>query len=1076
MKLNFRLPICWLFFLTFVVESRAETWTLLTPVGGPPPSRAYALSAYNPLHNRMVVFGGGLNYQIPVPSLANDVWVLTNADTTTGTPGWQQLSPVGSIPAARAYASAVYDTNNNRMIIFGGNPSVGNCYVDMNDVWVLTNADGFSGTSGWVQLSPVGTAPSGRAHNTMVYDQSNNRVIIYGGNQECSSSVGDTFVLTNANGLGGTPGWTQLSPTNTAPLAHSSGVAGYDSANNLMMMFGGTSASATNDVWLLSHPNGLGGTPSWTQAAPTGNTPPRSGEVSAYDAGRNLLIVFGGSTYSETNDVWQLSRANNLGGTPAWSLITPTGTPPSPREGSSGCYNASTRQMVIFGGLTGSVTKNDLWLLNLNPSPTIFSFSPTNGIGGTSVVISGTNFTGATAVYFNGTSASFTVNSSNQITATFPNNTATGPITIVTPNGTGVSTNNFYNINQPVVTGFSPSTGIYNSTVTLTGSNFLATTAVSFNGVSAAFTVNSSTQITVTVPMCAGTGPISVIAPMGTGLSSGVFTFQTRAATSATVSSPVESVFDAALCSSSNVLFGFDGTLVVTGTKTITADTVIDGTGHNVVISGGNSVGIFSISSGRLTLKNLTIANGYATPAGGGVLNNGGNLTVINCTFTNNTAFGSSGNVGTGGAICNRSFLGGATVIGCTFVNNSAIGSTGTNGTQGVGQYGAGGTGGVGGNSFGGAIYNDNSSFAVVTNSTFFNNKVVGGTGGTGGRGYDGYMAYYYGYYYVYGGPGGLGGAGGYGFGGSIYNYNGSVLLVNATVAGGKAIAGSGGAGGYPGNIGSGSYGPGPSGGYAGGNLGFGTGQLVLKNTIVANAIASGNYTGGAISDAGNNLSSDATLILTNSTSFTNVNPLLGPLTTNGGSTMTMALLPGSPAINTGDNSAAPAADQRGLLRTACGVTDIGAFEIQSGWQIVLTGASPFTTGAYTSFTDPGAIAFNPCIGSTNLTASGTVNANSPGTYNLTYTFTDGLGNTNIATRTVLVGITNSIVYVNKSYNGGSSDGSLSKPYTNVATGYQAAQTNNAIMIFAGNYNETNLMNKPLLILATNGTVNIGKP
>ncbi|GDY09186.1 hypothetical protein LBMAG52_26720 [Planctomycetia bacterium] len=60
------------------------------------------------------------------------------------------------------------------------------------------------------------------------------------------------------------------------------------------------------------------------------------------------------------------------------------------------------------------------------------------------------------------------------------------------------------------------------------------------------------------------------------------------------------------------------------------------------------------------------------------------------------------------------------------------------------------------------------------------------------------------------------------------------------------------------------------------------------------------------------------------------VDPLLGPLTDNGGPTETHALLPGSPAINRGFNGTPQSFDQRGLgFVRAVERTDIGAFEYQ---------------------------------------------------------------------------------------------------------------------------------------------------
>ncbi len=53
--------------------------------------------------------------------------------------------------------------------------------------------------------------------------------------------------------------------------------------------------------------------------------------------------------------------------------------------------------------------------------------------------------------------------------------------------------------------------------VTISGSGFGGATGVAFNGISAAFAVNSASQITATVPSGAGSGAISVTTPNGSG-------------------------------------------------------------------------------------------------------------------------------------------------------------------------------------------------------------------------------------------------------------------------------------------------------------------------------------------------------------------------------------------------------------------------------------------------------------------------------------------------------------------------------------------------------------------------------
>ena len=76
----------------------------------------------------------------------------------------------------------------------------------------------------------------------------------------------------------------------------------------------------------------------------------------------------------------------------------------------------------------------------------------------------------------------------------------------------------------PVITGFSPASGAVNDSIVITGTNFTSASAVTFNGVSAPFAVNSATQITATVPTNSTSGKISVTVPTGTALSTNSFT------------------------------------------------------------------------------------------------------------------------------------------------------------------------------------------------------------------------------------------------------------------------------------------------------------------------------------------------------------------------------------------------------------------------------------------------------------------------------------------------------------------------------------------------------------------------
>ncbi|WP_460504359.1 IPT/TIG domain-containing protein, partial [Hymenobacter agri] len=127
-----------------------------------------------------------------------------------------------------------------------------------------------------------------------------------------------------------------------------------------------------------------------------------------------------------------------------------------------------------------------------------------------------TGFTGATAVTFNGTVATFAVNSATQITATVPTGATTGPVTVTTAGGTSNGLSFTVLPPAPTLTNLSSSSGPTGTSVTITGTNLTGATAVSFNGTSASFVVNSATQITATVPAGATTGLVTVTTPGGT--------------------------------------------------------------------------------------------------------------------------------------------------------------------------------------------------------------------------------------------------------------------------------------------------------------------------------------------------------------------------------------------------------------------------------------------------------------------------------------------------------------------------------------------------------------------------------
>jgi uncharacterized repeat protein (TIGR03803 family) len=162
----------------------------------------------------------------------------------------------------------------------------------------------------------------------------------------------------------------------------------------------------------------------------------------------------------------------------------------------------------------------------------IYSFSdglprlviPVNHAGavGATVNVLGTGFAAATGVKIGGTSASFHVVSDSFLTAKVPAGT-TGPVTVTTSTATLQSTSIF--LVRPHITQISPVSGKVNDSVVITGTGLIQASAITVGkGKVTSFTVNSDTQVTITVPATATTGKITVTTPGGKATSTAVFT------------------------------------------------------------------------------------------------------------------------------------------------------------------------------------------------------------------------------------------------------------------------------------------------------------------------------------------------------------------------------------------------------------------------------------------------------------------------------------------------------------------------------------------------------------------------
>ncbi|GLY26996.1 IPT/TIG domain-containing protein [Kineosporia sp. NBRC 101731] len=224
--------------------------------------------------------------------------------------------------------------------------------------------------------------------------------------------------------------------------------------------------------------------------------------------------------------------------------------------------------------------------------PTVSGLAPATGptTGGTSVVITGSNFRGASKVEFDGISASYSIDSTTQITATAPAHAAGAAnvvVTTPTPGGASTGTNTFAYVGAPTVTNVAPSGGSPGggTSVTITGTGFsgagVGTPTVKFGAANATnVTVNSPTSITATAP--AGTGTVFV-------------TVANNGGTSAASAATAYTYQDALGLSSISPTTG-----PITGGTTITATGTGFTTDSQITVD-GNAVATTYVSATKLT-------------------------------------------------------------------------------------------------------------------------------------------------------------------------------------------------------------------------------------------------------------------------------------------------------------------------------------------------------------------------------------------------------------------------------------------------------------------------------------------
>jgi hypothetical protein len=191
---------------------------------------------------------------------------------------------------------------------------------------------------------------------------------------------------------------------------------------------------------------------------------------------------------------------------------------------SASSSSAYSGELDIEGTANGNFDSHITVTLPIGP-PTISNITPSGAAIGTAVVITGTSFgsaQGSSTVAFNGIASTPSAWSPTSITTQVPIGATSGPV-VVTVNGQSSVGTTFTVL--PGIAGLSPNSGVSDSSITITGTNFgAAQGGVTFNGTTGAITSWSDKAIVVKVPVGATTGNVTVTTAAGAQSAGASFT------------------------------------------------------------------------------------------------------------------------------------------------------------------------------------------------------------------------------------------------------------------------------------------------------------------------------------------------------------------------------------------------------------------------------------------------------------------------------------------------------------------------------------------------------------------------
>ncbi|MGI0151912.1 MAG: Kelch repeat-containing protein, partial [Thermoplasmata archaeon] len=261
--------------------------------------------------------------------------------------------------------------------VFGGSPlhwspfDAPPGWAAPSDGWIGTaRPGGLTGAYGGIDAPPprydaglVGTPYGG--------------LLLFGGASPIGSPLGDSWAANPLTSLPADFPYSGLVGPEFAPPAEYGSAEAFDPADSVTVLFAGCGFSCGNQsTWLYSPYSAASRTQAWQAEEPSPRNPQPPARLEASLVATTLdggsVLLFGGRTGAGTpmNDLWQFVRGE-------WTELTPLGALPAPRSSAALAFNASSGEIILFGGEGegSSGPLGDTWALQYLPALSEWTWS-----------------------------------------------------------------------------------------------------------------------------------------------------------------------------------------------------------------------------------------------------------------------------------------------------------------------------------------------------------------------------------------------------------------------------------------------------------------------------------------------------------------------------------------------------------------------------------------------------------------------------------------------------------------------------------------------------------------------------